>query len=194
MTEHAPSAPLPSLCRAEQALLLVVDVQERLGAAMPAKVLGRMVQNTRLLLRSADLLGVPTILTEQYPKGLGSTVAEVAQMVPPTATRLEKTCFSCLGAGGFPEALRAEPRRQVVLAGMEAHVCVLQTAAELAEAGLEVFVVEDAICSRRLENYQNALERLRALGIVVTNAESVVFEWLRDARHPHFRAVQGLLR
>ena len=85
-------------------------------------------------------------------------------------------------------------RQQVVLAGMEAHICVLQTAQDLAATGAEVFVVEDAVCSRRLENYQNALERLRANRVHVVTAESVVFEWMGDSRHPHFKTVQRWLR
>ena len=90
--------------------------------------------------------------------------------------------------------LSAEAPHQVILVGMEAHICILQTALDLAAAGCAVFVVEDAICSRRLENYQNALERLRDQRISVVSAESVVFEWLGDAKHPHFKAIQTLLR
>lgn len=188
------SRPKPLLCRAESAQLVVVDIQTRLAPAMPEKVLARVLRNTRLLLRVSELLGHPCVVTEQYPQGLGSTLPEVEECVPSGAQRLQKTSFSCAGGPGFLEALRSQAREQVVLTGMEAHVCVLQTAADLAEAGWQVFVVEDAVCSRRLENYQNALERLRALGIQITSAESVVFEWLREARHPHFKTVSSLLR
>lgn len=192
--QTGPGSQASALCAAGTSQLVVVDVQERLGSVMPAKVLGRMVQNTRLLLRTSALVGVPSIITEQYPRGLGPTVSEVSESVPEHSVRLEKTCFSCVGAEGFLDALRAEARGQVILAGMEAHVCVLQSAAELVEAGWQVQVVEDAVCSRRLENYQNALERMRTLGIQVTNAESVVFEWLRDAGHQHFKTVSSMLR
>ena len=82
----------------------------------------------------------------------------------------------------------------MVLVGMEAHICILQTALDLAAAGFEVFVVEDAVCSRRLENYQNALDRLRDSGIAVVSAESIVFEWLADSKHPQFKAIQSMLR
>ena len=179
---------------AENSLLVVVDIQTRLGNAMPGKVLNRVLQNAALLARSAELLEVPVLLTEQYPQGLGTTHPEVAEALPAQCRRFSKTAFSCLHADGFPASLATLGRQQVVLTGMEAHICVLQTAQDLVASGAQVFVVEDAICSRRLENYQNALERMRASQINVVSAESVVFEWMGDARHPHFKTIQGWLR
>lgn len=181
-------------CDAAAAALVLVDLQERLGAAMPAKVLNRVLMNARLLARSAALLEVPVTLTEQYPRGLGTTLAAVTEAVPEDAPRITKQTFSCCGTSAFTDALDRLERAQIVLAGMEAHVCVLQTALDLAATGREVFVVEDAICSRRLENYQNALDRLRQCGVQVVSAESVVFEWLGNADHARFREVQALLR
>ena len=179
---------------AESSVLVIVDIQTRLGDAMPDKVLNRVLQNTALLARAAELLEVPVMLTEQYPQGLGPTHAMVAEAIPASCRRFAKTTFSCLGADGFPAVIASLQRQQVVLAGMEAHICVLQTAQDLAATGAEVFVVEDAICSRRLENYQNAIERLRANRIHVVSAESVVFEWMGDSRHPHFKTIQRWLR
>lgn len=182
-------------CRANGAVLAVVDIQQRLGDAMPNKVLKRVLQNAVLLIRSAAYFEVPVIRTEQYPEGLGGTHPIVAAALPEGVISIQKTSFSCVGATGFRDALqRAPERRQIVLVGMEAHVCILQTALDLCAAGHEVFVVEDAICSRRLENYQNALDRLRAHQASVVSAESVVFEWLADSKHPHFKSVQALLR
>ena len=179
---------------AENAVLVIVDIQTRLGDAMPDKVLNRVLQNTALLARAADLLDVPVMLTEQYPQGLGQTHEMVEDALPANCRRFAKTTFSCLGAEGFPGFIASLERQQVVLAGMEAHICVLQTAQDLAATGAEVFVVEDAVCSRRLENYQNALERLRANNVHIVSAESVVFEWMGDSRHPHFKTIQGWLR
>jgi nicotinamidase-related amidase len=173
------------LARAAESALAVIDIQERLASAMPARE--AVARATGILLEAAQRLGVPVLVSEQYPKGLGVTVAEVAAKLPEGAARFEKTRFSAFGA------LPSE-RRQVVIAGMEAHVCVLQTALELAAAGHEVFVVEDAVCSRSEANRANALSRMRAEGIVVTNVESVVFEWLRDARNEHFRDLSKLIR
>lgn len=175
----------PKLVRAADSALVVIDIQERLAAVMPARE--AVVRATGILLEAAARLDVPVLLTEQYPKGLGSTVPEVACKLPGGSPRMEKTCFSACAA--LPLT-----RPQVVLAGMEAHVCVLQTALELAAAGREVFVVADAVCSRTEANSSNALARLRAAGVTITNTESVVFEWLRDASHEHFRALSKLIR
>ncbi len=193
MTETATLA-AAGKCRTPDSVLVVVDIQQRLGDAMPTKVLNRVILNTTLLARSAGLLQVPVLHTEQYPQGLGPTHAEVARALPDGTGRVEKTAFSCWGDAGFRDALAGSGRRQVILTGMEAHVCVLQTALDLAAAGLEVFVVEDAICSRRLENYQNAIDRMRQAALAVVSAESVVFEWMEASTHPHFKAIQSLLR
>jgi nicotinamidase-related amidase len=173
------------LVRAADSALVVIDIQERLASVMPARE--SVVRATGILLQAAARLEIPVWFSEQYPKGLGSTVAEIAAVLPEGARRIEKTCFS---AGGELPLTRP----QVVLAGMEAHVCVLQTALELAAAGREVFVVADAICSRTEANHANALARLQGAGVVVTNSESVVFEWLRDAGNEHFRAISKLIR
>ena len=174
--------------------LVVIDVQERLAAAMLPVALEAVVRNTRILILAAARLGVPVLATEQYRKGLGPTVAELTEVLPAGALLSEKTCFSCAGAEPFSIASGASGRSQVILAGMEAHVCVLQSALELRAAGREVFVVEDACCSRKQENHTNAMFRLRAAGVAVTNTESVLFEWLRDARHEHFKAISAFLR
>jgi nicotinamidase-related amidase len=184
----------PNKCSSQDSLLLVIDIQQQLGSAMPGKVLNRVVSNSALLSRSADLLQIPVFSTEQYPRGLGPTVDEIAQALPESSKSFEKTVFSCSQADGFSDALTESNRRQVILVGMEAHVCVLQTAMDLRMSEYDVYVVEDAICSRRLENYQNALDRLRNSGVHVASAESAIFEWLVDARHEHFKAIQKLLR
>ncbi|MGR8918717.1 MAG: isochorismatase family protein [Gammaproteobacteria bacterium] len=181
-------------CRADDAVLVVVDLQERLGAAMPGKVLNRVVRNAALLATACDHLDIPVLRSEQYPAGLGPTLEKVAAKLPAGAESFAKTAFSCVDADGFMAALARHGRGQVLLVGMEAHVCVLQTALDLHAAGQTVFVVEDAVCSRRLENYQNALERLRQAGIGIVSAESAVFEWVGDAAHPHFKALQALMR
>jgi nicotinamidase-related amidase len=175
----------PKLARAADSSLVLIDIQERLAAAMPAR--DAVVRAAGILSEAAARLGIPVVATEQYPQGLGSTVAELAGKLPADAKRIEKTSFSACGA--LPLG-----RPQVILAGMEAHVCVLQTALELAAAGREVFVVSDAICSRTEANRANALARLEKSGVVVTNTESVLFEWLRDASHEQFRPISKLIR
>lgn len=182
------------LCHAGSAQLVVVDVQERLAAAMPPDDRARILHNLGILVETARLLEVPVLATEQYPRGLGPTEPEIASRLPAGAAVLEKTSFSCCGAEGFTACLDAAARPQVVLSGMEAHVCVLQTAFDLRDRGFQVFVVADAVCSRDPRNHTNALARLRQGGVAVPSTESVVFEWLGNARHPQFKAVSALLK
>ena len=173
------------LACAAESTLVVIDMQERLAAAMAAR--DEIIRATGILLEAAGRLDVPVVVTEQYPKGLGATIAQVASKLPAACTRVEKTCFS-------GSRMLTLTRPQVVLAGMEAHVCVLQTALDLAADGREVFIAADAVCSRTEANRANALARMERAGIVITNSESIVFEWLRDAAHEQFRAISRLIR
>lgn len=192
MTDVSPAA--NEKCAVDNSLLLVVDIQTKLGQAMPTKVLNRVISNTSLLSRAAGLLDVPVVVTEQYPRGLGPTIADITEALPATAVTLEKTAFSSAAAQGFDAALKHSEREQIIVVGMESHVCVLQSAFDLVAEGYAVYVVEDAVCSRRLENYQNALDRLRQAGVRIISAESAIFEWLVDSRHEHFKAISAMLR
>ncbi len=175
--------------------LVVVDVQHQLCEAMPADRLEQVLNHTTLLVRAAGLLEIPLLLTEQYPQGLGPTHARLSAVLP-TATRpLIKTTFSCAALPAFLETVSQHPdRRQLILVGMETHVCVLQTALDLFALDFEVFVVEDAVSSRAHANRVNALRRLEQAGVKITSAESLVFEWLSDAQHPQFKTLLACLR
>ena len=168
------------LCDLNNASLLIVDIQTHLTAAMPVKVPIRETGTA-----TAGLLDVPVYATEQYPQGLGKTESEILKLLPENTTICEKTTFSAVGADGFLANLEESGRKQVVLAGMEAHVCVLQTALDLLERNYQVFVVADAVCSRQRESYETALLRLRQQDVVICDTESIMFEWLRDAKHAH---------
>jgi isochorismate hydrolase len=181
------------LCEPDKSALLVIDVQTHLTAIMPAKVLARLQRNMGLMLNAANLLDIPVFATEQYPAGLGNK-EEIANMLPKGSHKYEKTSFSCTGAENFNADLEATGRKQIIIAGMEAHICVIQTAIELVNDDYQVFVVADAICSRHRESYETALLRLRYSGVTVLDAESVIFEWMRDAKNEHFKALQTLLR
>lgn len=159
---------------------------------MPDADRARVQLNTTLLLQAATLLAVPTCVSEQYPKGLGPTEDELTPYLPANTQRIEKTCFAACDAEDFSHD--ASAATQFVLAGMEAHICILQTALQLHAQGQTVFVVEDAVCARQPANTVNALARLHQAGVVITNTESVIFEWLRDARHEHFKTLSALLR
>ena len=182
------------LCHAQQSQLLIIDIQERLASAMPADVLEKIIKNNNVLLTAASKLNVPIIHSEQYPKGLGNTVAAIAEHFPETNPTITKTSFSCSGAEGFNELIAKPKRQQIIISGIESHVCVLQSALQLQQQGYAVYVVEDAICSRKKSNHKNAIERLRQSGVIVSNVESVLFEWLRDAVHPEFKTLSKLIK
>lgn len=182
-----------ALCHPDASQLLLIDIQERLAAAMPDKVLQQVTRNSGILSQAASLLNIPIRVTRQYPKGLGEVVEELKPLLEGASCH-DKTSFSCCSAEGIEQSLSLEHGHQVIISGMESHVCVLQTALELHDKGFEVFVVEDAVCSRNKLNHRNALQRMAQAGIVITNTESVVLEWLRDARHEHFKTISGLIK
>ena len=179
------------LIRAKDSVLVVIDVQERLVPAVQAPA--RTLRNTQTLLAAARECAVPVILTEQYPEGLGSTVPEIAAAAAGAAI-ISKMHFSCMEEEGFAEAFRALGRKQAVLVGMEAHICVVQTAASLLEEGYDVFVVSDATASRTLESEQACLARMTASGAHVVTTEMVVFEWLGKAGTPAFKRLLPAIR
>lgn len=183
---------MSKLTEASDSVLVVIDVQERLLGAMPKGVRDRVVGQTDILLTAATTMQVPAIATEQYPQGLGPTDATLRAHFADTAV-LEKTCFACTDADEFKQALAAHQRKQVILTGMETHICVLQTALNLKQLGYEVYVVEDAVSSRSKGNQSNAIQRLRQAGVEITNVESVLFEWLGDARHDAFKTLAKLI-
>jgi nicotinamidase-related amidase len=176
--------------RAAESVLLIIDVQEKLLAHMPDA--HGLVRNVGFLIDVAQLLTIPVRATEQYPRGLGPTIGELARRLP--EDRPAKTAFSACGAPGVISELRAAGRSSVVLAGMETHVCVLQTALDLLTAGLHVFLPADATSSRFPIDHDTALRRLESAGAVLTTAETTAFEWLGGAEHPQFKAVSKLIK
>jgi len=172
----------------ENAVLLLIDLQQRL---VPVITDGdTMVARSVRLAEAAQLLDVPVRATEQYPAGLGPTVAALAAYPQDT---LAKTTFSAAGDPGFAALLPAGTR-EVVIAGCEAHVCVLQTALDLLDSGYHAVVAADAVGSRDPADADAGIARARQHGAEIVTSEMVLFEWLRDASHPRFRDVQKLLR
>jgi nicotinamidase-related amidase len=179
------------LIERNHSLLLVVDVQEKLAPAIHDGAAA--IANNRRLLASADRLGIPVFVSEQYVRGLGSTVADLLPL--PKGTQLvEKMHFSCTREPGFLEKLAQTGRQQIIVTGMETHVCVLQTVLGLLAAGYSVFLVEDAASSRTPANRSAAIERMRAAGAHVVSTEMVVFEWLQKAGTDDFRALLPLIK
>ncbi|MBD3670254.1 MAG: isochorismatase family protein [Gammaproteobacteria bacterium] len=182
-----------ALCREQDSQLILIDLQARLFEAMAPSLSSPALKNWSVLLQASRELDIPLHVTRQYPKGLGELVDEVALLLGNEQEMQDKTCFSCCRSDGFLKGLGSH-RKQLILAGMESHVCVLQTAHELLAEGYEVFVVEDAVCSRAERNHRNAMERLRQAGVIITNTESVIFEWLGDAGHAMFKSVSKLIK
>ena len=171
--------------------LVVVDIQERLLPAIFERE--RVVGNSVRLIQGAGVLQVPIFATEQYRKGLGPTVPEVAAAIP-RFSPMEKLAFSACGASGFVPALESKQVSDAVLCGIEAHVCVTQTCLDLLDKGFRVFVAADAVSSRTPENYRFGLERMSAAGAVIVSTEMVLFELLEQAGTAEFKQVLTLVK
>ena len=175
------------LIHPDTSCLLVIDVQSRL---LPAVLDSDQIEKSICdLIRIAAQLKVPVAYSEQYPKGLGPTSDGVLAALPKTAIRLEKLSFSCVADAKCSQQIHDLKQKQVVVCGMETHVCVLQTAVDLKRQGYEVFVVADAVSSRSLLNKTLGLERMRDLGIQIVSREMLAFEWLQQAGTDEFRAI-----
>jgi nicotinamidase-related amidase len=175
-----------------QAVLVVVDVQEKLCAAMEPEVLEQLTKNTSILLDAARELGIPVVATEQYVKGLGCTVPELREKFEGAA--FEKMTFSCCGDPDFQNRLAELGRKQVIVTGMETHVCVLQTVLELRERGYHVHLVKDAVMSRKKGNWKIGLNTAAAAGAVITSTEAALFQLLRVAGTEEFKKLSKLVR
>jgi nicotinamidase-related amidase len=171
--------------------LVVVDIQERLWPAMFEKE--RVLQNALRLIHGAAVLGVSILVTEQYRKGIGPTLPDLAAAVPGFAP-MEKLTFSAAGTPGFAEALHVKGVTDVILCGIEAHVCVCQTCLDLLNQGLRPFVAADAVSSRTAENYRVGVERMRDAGAGIASTEMVLFELLERAGTDEFKQVLALVR
>lgn len=178
--------------KADQSTLVCVDVQTRLATAMPDTDMTALIRNANILLQAAPLLDIPVIVTEQYPQGLGETLPELKTRAP-HAPVVAKTHFSCMADPAFTRLLTTD-RPHIVLFGIEAHICILQTALDLLDAGKQVFILEDAILSRKPQHRDNAIQRMRAAGAIISNTESFLFECLGNAEGDVFKAISKLVR
>ncbi len=179
----------PTQMLPQETALLVVDVQDKLMVKIPAAQ--ALVRNIAFLVDAARLVGVEAIATEQYPRGLGPTVPALAERLP---QRPDKVGFSCCAVPGLVDGLRQRQRSRVLLAGIEAHVCVLNTALDLLAAGFRVYLAVDAVGSRYEVDREVALRRLEQAGVILTTAETAVFEWLGGSQHPQFKQVSALVQ
>lgn len=181
------------LLERDKAVLVVIDVQEKLCVAMDENVLKQLVKNIGILLESAAELDIPVIVTEQYVKGLGPTLPELKEKTS-AAPCYEKMTFSCCGSPEFVDALKKTGRSQVIITGMESHVCVLQTVIELREAGFDVHLVKDAVMSRSKQNWRTATQAMTLAGAIPTSTESALFQLLKIAGTDEFKKLSKLVK
>lgn len=180
------------------AALVVIDMQDRLAAVMGSR--DPVIKAATRLARTFALVGAPIVLTRQYPKGLGETVPELQEMFLELArdgarvSGIDKMAFCAASEHAFADALTGTARRQVVLVGMETHICITQTALALMAQGYQVQVVADACCSRNAQDHAVALDRLRAAGAVVTTAESVMYELVGKAGTDEFKSLLEIVK
>ena len=172
-------------------ILIVIDVQEKLVAAVNNNTVADKVSK---LVKAANILNIPVIISEQYPKGLGNTVDVVKKSLPQKTYVQEKTFFSLLKEAGFSDKLKEYNKKQIVICGIETHICVYQTATELINAGFEVVVAKDGCASRNQFEFEQGIEAMKAVGAKISCLEIILFEWLKSAKHPKFKEVQSLIK
>jgi len=171
----------------KDSLVIMIDIQERLVASLEKDTI---VSRAQKILDGAELLEVPVLVTEQYRHGLGNTVIPLSSDIQV----VEKTHFNALLEDGMLEKVKAYGKKQIVIFGIETHICVYQTACALMEAGFEVFVVKDACASRDKYEFKQGIEAMQAQGARISTVEMVLFEWLQDAKNPKFKEVQALIK
>lgn len=181
----------PKLLVKNKTAVLLIDVQERIIKAMHENE--RVVENCQKLIKGSIELNIPVYVTEQYPKGLGSTIPEVKGLIP-AFKPIEKLSFSCMGAGDLFKNLKLANIQQVVVCGIEAHVCVQQTVFDLLANEFQVYLAADACSSRREFDFKIALDRMTANGIEVTTTESILFELLDVCGTPEFKAISKIVK
>ena len=188
MTRH------PHILRREDTLLVVVDMQEPFLRQIHDR--DRLIENVRLLVQSANVLGLPVLPTTQYADRMGGVLPEIAAVLPVhhALEPLDKMSFSCAGQPDFVHAVRASRRHQLLLCGVETHICVSQTALDLTANGFQVHVAADAVSSRTLEKHKLGMERLRDSGVLPCAAEAAVYELLREAGSPEFKTLLKLVK
>lgn len=182
---------MTNMLEKNESLLLVIDIQDKLVNSLDKHVI---VTRTETLVKAAKILEIPTIATQQYPKGLGLIVDSIKQNLPIGTKIIDKTSFSAVKEKGFMEILKSFNKKQIVICGIETHICVHQTAADLIAEGFDVYVVKDACASRSKYEFKQGIERMQANGAKISCLEIVLFEWLKNSQNPSFKEIQSLIK
>lgn len=175
------------MLNADKSLVLMIDVQEKLVASLEKNII---VEKAQKILQGAGLLNIPVLVTEQYRKGLGNTVLPLSADIQV----VEKTCFNALLEDGMLNKIKAYGKKQIVIFGIETHICVYQTACALMEAGFEVYVVKDACASRDKSEFKQGIDSMQAQGAKILTVEMLLFSWLEGSKNPKFKEVQALIK
>ena len=175
----------------DDSLVLIIDIQEKLVAALNKQTI---VQNSSKVAKAASILEIPVLLTEQYPQGLGSTIQPLKDVLSADSQIVEKTYFNALLEDGMLDKIKSYNKKQIVLMGIETHICVYQTALALIEEGFDVYVVKDACASRNKYEFKMGIEAMKDSGAKISCVEMILFEWLKGAKHPCFKEVQKLIK
>lgn len=176
----------------KESLLLIIDIQDRLLHAIFNR---RTVESkSDVLVKTAKILNIPIIITEQYPKGLGETAQYIKDTLQEDIKIFEKEYFSALNNTEITDAIKETEKKQILVFGIETHICVNQTVSDLLKLGYEVYVVTDACGSRAETEYKAGLERMKANGAKLISTEIALFEWLKSSKHEHFKEIQSLIK
>ncbi len=178
----------------DQAVLLVVDIQERLSAVMHSDNMASVSKNAHILIEGAKILGLPILVTEQYPKGIGPTLPTLTDALPPDTEPISKVEFSCAAVSAVRDVVSASGRKQLIVCGMETHICVFQTTRDFLEQGYDVFVPQDAVISRTEDNRTVGLRLMERAGAVISSTESLLFDLLQKAGGPEFKRISKLIK
>lgn len=180
------------MLKPENSCLVIIDVQGRLAQAMYNS--DGLFKNIQILIKACKILSIPIIWCQQLPEKLGVTIPQIANLLKDEVKPINKACFSCCGQDEFKRKLGELGRNQILLAGIEAHVCVYQTALDLLAAGREVHLISDAVSSRTIDNKQVALQRLASEGAKISSTEMAIFELVKTAGHPQFKQIAELVK
>ena len=176
----------------QNAILLIVDIQDRLFPHMHEGK--QLADNTAILIQSAYHLGIPIIVSEQYPRGLGSTIPQLQQLLAKETLIFEKRAFGCWEDAAIRNSIQSLARPQLLVCGIETHICMSQTVHQLLDADYEVHIAVDATTSREETSKQLGLQKMQTSGAILTNTEMAMFELLQTSRHPQFKALQSLIK
>ncbi len=178
--------------RPEESLLLIIDYQEKLFPGVDERYRKRILDAVPKLIRAAKILGIPVIHTEQYPKGLGRTIPEISEYLEGKA--IEKSAFSCFGSDEFRDAVVESAARYLIIAGIETHICVNQTAFDAVDMGYTAVLVEDGSGSRKTDDHETAVRKMENNGVLVESSEMIIYEWLESAKNRNFKKILDIVK